>query len=117
MAAAMEARKDAVAASNSSSGSSGGHRRLTWTAAYESVRHDDESDAASFAVGLTPHARGRRRLMAATRVLALRTVNDAASAYFPCIVETGLIGNWASNFAWTSKCIWGFEYTYQYSVR
>jgi len=117
MAAAMAARKSAVAAFNSSSDASGSRRRLTWTAAYNSVRHDDESSAAAFTVGLTPHARGRRRLEAATRALTITTVNDAAGYYFPCIVSTGLLGSWASNFAWTSRCIWGLEYTYEYTVR
>jgi hypothetical protein len=118
MAAAMAARESLSAAfSNASAGASAGRRRLTWTAAYESVRHDDDSDAAAFAQGLTPHARGRRRLESATRALqsSIQIVNGATGFTFPCILSTGIVG--PSSFAWSSMCIWGLEYTYQYTVR
>ena len=122
-AAAVIARESLFPVLNSSTSDlsiGGGHRRLTWTAAYNSVRNNDKSDAAAFAHGLTPHARGQRRLEAATRALqssytTYNTGPSQTSSGIPCIISTGIIGY--SSFAWSTKCIWGIEYTYSYTVR
>jgi hypothetical protein len=83
------------------------NRRLSWKDAYEFVRHDEKSDAASFSPGLTPHARGLRRLHAATRELqgSVSYTNDAQGYTFQpyCVM-------------WVNYCLWGLTYTYDYTV-
>jgi hypothetical protein len=79
---------------------------MSWVEAFENVRHDDSSDAAAFTPGLTPHARGLRRLHAATRELQgdFKHFDDATTAGERHCVT------------WVYNCFWGFTYTYKYEV-
>ena len=101
--AAAAAAANATTYANATSGSGGG-RRLTWMAAYEGVRLDDDSEGAAFAPGLTPHSRGRRRLEAATRALqGSHTVTNQATGIIPCALTYDIAGS----FGWSYQCVWG----------
>jgi len=88
-------------------------RRMSWTEAYDFVRHDDSSNMAAFTPGLTPHGRGLRRLHAATRELqgTHTLINGAYLNGYPRYSAQPYCVMWTS-----VACIWGLEYTYSYEV-